>query len=163
VPPARQPAPGQRAPASRRRGRVVSVLTVAALVVAALTVVGFKLADDHKGGPPASGANPSASVPLARLPMTPGHVVLAYYSAINHHEYRRAWRLGGRNLGRAYAKFSAGFAGTDHDTVRILSVSGDLVNIRLTATQADGGLKIFQGTYTVRRGHIVRSSINPAS
>jgi hypothetical protein len=139
------------------------VLTVAALVVAALTVVGFKLADDHNGRSPASGANASASVPLARLPMTPGHVVLAYYSAINHHEYRRAWRLGGRNLGQAYAKFSAGFSGTDHDTVRILSVSGDLVNIRLTATQTDGNLKIFQGTYTVRRGHIVRSLINPAS
>jgi hypothetical protein len=141
----------------------VSVLTVAALAVAALTVVGFKLADDHNGRSPTSGPGPSASVPLARLPMTPGHVVLAYYSAINHHEYRRAWRLGGRNLSQSYAKFSSGFSGTDHDTVRVLSVSGDLVNIRLTATQTDGNLKIFQGTYTVRRGHIVRSSISPAS
>ncbi len=104
------------------------------------------------------GATASASGPAVPPPPPPaGHpasTVLAYFSAINHHRYARAWRLGGKNTGSTYSSFVSGFSTTAHDTVIIQSVSGNVVTAQISALQTDGTTKTYQGTYTVTNGVI---------
>ena len=87
----------------------------------------------------------------------------AYYAAINHHRYARAWRLGGRNTGETYHAYVSGFAGTAHDTVTIQSVSGDVVTAQLAAQQTDGTVKTYQGSYTVEGGVITQFNVQQVS
>jgi hypothetical protein len=91
----------------------------------------------------------------------PAATVRAYISAINHHNYLRAWNLGGRFTSSSFASYKAGFAGTQHDTLTILSVSGNVVTAHLAALQTDGTVKNFEGTYTVNNGVIVQFSVHP--
>ncbi len=89
-------------------------------------------------------------------PTDPETVVRRFYAAINHRDYQTAWALGGKNLGnRSYQTFVAGFADTDHDDLRITAVRGQLVDVRLIATQ-DGGTRhtVYAGTYRVVDGII---------
>ena len=92
-------------------------------------------------------------------PMRPPDTVRAYVAAINGHHYARAWRLGGRNFSGSYASFVSGFAGTDKDTLAIVSVSGDVVTARLSAGQTDGTVDTYQGTYTVHHGIIIGADV----
>lgn len=102
----------------------------------------------------------AASTPTApAAPAGPAAVVRAYFAAINQRDYRRAWRLGGDRLGQSYAQFAAGFAGTARDVVRIVSVTGGSVAIKLTAIQSDGRKLVFTGTYSVTRGKITGSAL----
>jgi hypothetical protein len=96
-----------------------------------------------------------------RPPATPYAIstVEAYFAAINARDYRRAWDLGGKNLGGSYSSFEAGFADTVHDTVRIVDVRGGTVTVTLDALQRDGTVRSFAGTYTVRDGIIVAANI----
>ena len=84
----------------------------------------------------------------------PAATVRAYFKAINRHDYGRAWRLGGRYTGSSYTAFVSGFAGTEHDTVTVQSVSGNVVRARLAARQTDGSVKTYEGTYRVSHGVI---------
>ena len=163
----------QQAP--RRRGALIAGLVV--LFVAAAAVTAFLLtrghgstsvANDGKSTPtsPASQGptntpttTPSSPPPPAVL--GPAATVKAYISAINHHNYLRAWNLGGRFTSSSFASYKAGFAGTQHDTLTILSVSGNVVTAHLAALQTDGTVKNFEGTYTVSNGVIVHSSVHP--
>jgi len=86
-------------------------------------------------------------------------IVVAYFNAINAHDYRAAWDLGGKNLGGSYAAFAAGFADTVSDTVHIVDNTNTTVRITLDALQTDGSVKSFAGTYTVRGGEIVGASV----
>ncbi|MDQ2876979.1 MAG: hypothetical protein M3Y33_20110, partial [Actinomycetota bacterium] len=116
---------------------------------------------------PASSApapsGPASSGPVAA--QTPSQVVQAYYQAINEHQYRTAWDLGGHNtLPRTtYANYVAGFNGTASDVVEILSASGNVVTAQLTANQADGTAKIYAGTYTVTGGQITAFDVTQRS
>jgi hypothetical protein len=47
--------------------------------------------------------------------------------------------------------------------VTVLSVTGDTVAARVTATQANGTVKIFQGTYTVGNGAITAFDVRQIS
>ncbi|MGW0737048.1 excalibur calcium-binding domain-containing protein [Streptomyces sp. NPDC002851] len=85
--------------------------------------------------------------------------VEAYFAAINARDYRRAWELGGKNLGGSYESFKAGFADTVHDTVHIVDVRGGTVMVTLDALQTDGSVRSFEGTYRVRNGVIVDADI----
>ncbi len=89
----------------------------------------------------------------------PRDVVAAYYDAINNRDYATAWSLGGKNLGGTYDQFVAGFADTAHDDVTIDTANGAVVHIRLEATQNDGSIRSYQGTYTVRDGVIVSAHV----
>jgi serine/threonine-protein kinase len=175
-----QPDPGHRGGRDRRRSRgAFTAGLVAALLVlffAAAGVTYLVLHNTHGTGSAAgSGAAagssapsvPASSAPTARdssstvpappSPPPPGVLaatVRAYYAAINHHRYARAWRLGGRNTGQTYHAFVSGFAGTAHDTVTIQSVSGDVVTAQLVAQQTNGTVKTYQGSYTVEGGVI---------
>lgn len=82
----------------------------------------------------------------------------AYFRATNSHDYGRAWHLGGRYTGTSYSSFVAGFQGTAHDKVTILSVAGKVVTARLAARQTDGSVRTYQGTYRVTHGVITRSN-----
>jgi Protein kinase domain len=121
-------------------------------------------------GPGASATpNPSASsgTPAATVVPPPPNVlaatVRAYYAAINHHRYLRAWRLGGRNTGETYPAFVNGFGGTAHDGVTIRSVSGHVVSAEVVAAQTDGTVKTYRGTYSVAAGVITQFDVHQVS
>ena len=90
-------------------------------------------------------------------------IVKEYFAAINHGHYAKAWRLGGSNFSPSFAAYVAGFQGTVHDVVTIISVKGSVVTAGLSALQADGTTKVYQGTYTVVNGVITKSSIRQVS
>ena len=91
--------------------------------------------------------------------LDPIGVVTAYFDAINRHDYRAAWKLGGDHLGGTYQKFAAGFAQTAKDVVTVTSVSGGTVNVNLAAGQTDGSVIHFSGAYKTLKGVIVSASL----
>jgi len=93
-----------------------------------------------------SGGNPQIAKAEGDAP------VQAYISAINHHNYLRAWNLGGRFTSSSFASYKAGFAGTQHDTLTILSVSGNVVTAHLAALQTDGTVKNFETVFLDKGG-----------
>jgi len=166
--------PGGYQQAPKRRGALIAGLVV--LFVAAAAVTAFLLTRGNGGTPAANNGKttPSTSVsqsptnsptttPSSPPPAVPGPVatVKAYFSAINNHNYLRAWNLGGRFTSPSFASYKAGFAGTQHDTVTILSVSGNTVTAHLAAQQTDGTVKNFEGTYVVNNGVITQFSVHP--
>ena len=174
-PPAPPPVtPGRRPPGSaarpRRTGPRVAVI---AACVAALSVAGaaFAVLRGHPSPQPAGSAGPAGSghaghsassgTPGTAAPLGPGATVRAYIAAINHHDYLRAWNLGGKNTGQSYHAFASGFNGTARDRLTIVSVTGEVVTIQLAAAQTDGTVKHFHGTYTVANGVITQSDIQP--
>ncbi|WP_254705802.1 excalibur calcium-binding domain-containing protein [Streptomyces vilmorinianum] len=108
--------------------------------------------------PPSTPPKPTAA-PTADAAST----VEAYFAAINARDYRRAWDLGGKNLGGSYESFQAGFADTVQDTVRIVDVQDGAVTVTLDALQADGTVRSFEGTYEVRNGVIVDADVRLVS
>jgi tRNA A-37 threonylcarbamoyl transferase component Bud32 len=174
------PAPGEppRRPGGRLIGALVGLVVVIALAGAALLVL---RPAGRRSGPLAAGtatsagsasASPSARPGSARptpssgrsatpsSPPGPAAVVSDYVAAINAGDYPRAWQLDVHQHGlQTYASFQQGFAGTRHDSVTILAVSGDVVSVDLAAQQTDGSVQYFTGTYTVRDGRIVDASI----
>jgi serine/threonine protein kinase len=135
----------------RGRGRVLAAVLVVVCVIG-VAGIAYALSHRHNGTPPAA----STPVPPAGQ-AKPAFVVREYFWAINHHRYELAWQLRGRD--GQFATFKAGFAGTLYDAVKIYSVTGDDVKAQLRATQRDGTVKIFRGTYTVVNGVISASDI----
>jgi Protein kinase domain len=177
-PPSRRPGPGTRplpgdrvrppgarpvaAPARpRRRGRMLAGI-VGVVVAGGLAFAGYKLL--HKTSPAgiSSPAATSIPAPAAGGGGSPAATVRAYFAAINAGNYQQAWQLVGKR-GPSYQAFANGFAGTSHDTVTILSTSGDVVDARLRAAQTNGAVKVYQGTYTVAGGVITSSNVQQVS
>ncbi|MEV5877264.1 hypothetical protein AB0L75_24105 [Streptomyces sp. NPDC052101] len=92
----------------------------------------------------------------------PAATVNGYFSAINGHDYRTAWALGGKNLSSSYSSFVAGFGNTGQDLVTVDSVQGTTVSVTLVARQTDGTQKSYSGRYTVVDGVITAASMTPA-
>jgi len=184
-----QPDPGYGGGRDRRRPRgAFTAGLVAALLVLFVAAAGVTYLVLHKtrgtGSAAGSGSPAGSSAPIApasyapsapagssALPAPPspppphllGATVLAYYAAINHHHYARAWRLGGRNTGETYHAYVSGFAGTANDAVIIQSVSGDVVTAQVDAQQTNGTVKTYQGSYTVEGGVIIRFNVRQIS
>jgi serine/threonine protein kinase len=169
VTPARRPPGG---PARPRRTRARVAVVAACVAVLAIAGVAFAVLRGHSSPPPAGPTSPasppkSAGSATSASPGTPGiaappgpaATVRAYIAAINQHNYPRAWDLGGKNTGQSYNAFSSGFNGTASDQLTIVSVSGNVVTVQLAATQADGSVDDYQGTYTVVDGVITQSDI----
>lgn len=115
---------------------------------------------------PSSPANQKSSAPTSppvNPAAGPAGTVQAYFAAINAHDYRKAWNLGGSNTGQSYQQFVQGFNGTQQDTLTIQSVSGNVVTAGLSALQTDGTVKTFQGTYTVNNGVITSFHVQQTS
>ncbi len=88
----------------------------------------------------------------------------AYFGAINARNYERAWRLNTVvHSNQDYQQFVQSLAGTVRDTVQIQSTTGNVVTAQLAATQKDGKVKTFQGTYTVTDGIISGTSVQQVS
>lgn len=86
-------------------------------------------------------------------------VVEEYFAAINSRDYRTAWDLGGFNFVSDYSTFAADYAGTAYDTLTITGTQGGTVSIHLEATQSDGSVKIYEGTYTASNGLLTGADI----
>jgi serine/threonine protein kinase len=168
VTPARRP-PGGAARPRRRGPRVVAVAACAALL--AIAGVAFALLRGHSSPQPANSTGPTSPAgsaharaatsgsPASPAVLGPAATVTAYIAAINNHDYRKAWNLGGKNTGQTYHAFADGFAGTANDQLTIVSVAGDVVTVQLAAAQADGTVDDYHGTYTVVDGVITQSAI----
>jgi hypothetical protein len=110
---------------------------------------------------PVATVSPTASVtPQANAAAS---TVQAYIAAINAKDYARAWQIAGSDMGTTYADFVSGFKGTEKDTLTILSVTGDVVTVRLSALHTNGLVQVFEGTYTVQNGVIVSTDIQQVS
>jgi hypothetical protein len=88
-------------------------------------------------------------------------VVEQYYQDLTDHDYAAAWALGGKNIaGESYAQYVAGFADTASISLGTVSDFGaSQVQAVLYATQTDGSLQVYAGTYTVADGQLVAASI----
>lgn len=134
-------------------------------IVVLLAVVGvaFTLLH-HKPSPGQSPpTSPPTSHPATSAPPVAAHpaaTVRAYFAAINAHDYAKAWALGGKNTGSSsYSGFVNGFNDTAKDDIRVVSVVGNVVTVKLAATQTDGSVQHYQGTYTVTNGIITQGHI----
>ncbi|QMU76653.1 hypothetical protein GXW83_13760 [Streptacidiphilus sp. PB12-B1b] len=114
-------------------------------------------------GSPSASASPSPTVSSSPSAGTPAAVLDAYFAAINSHDYQQAWQLGAKNLNSDYATFVSGLSGTVHDDAIIQDESPTVADVDLTATQADGSVKQFTGTYTVVGGVITQAHMQAAS
>ncbi|MDR0346232.1 MAG: hypothetical protein LBI49_24555 [Nocardiopsaceae bacterium] len=104
---------------------------------------------------PDAGGTPAATG-SGHAPHAPDAVVTAFFSAVNRHDWQRAWQLGGKNLSPSYNAFVQGFAGTARDDVTITATRGGTVLVLLAAIQADGHARTYHGTYQVSNGAISR-------
>ena len=134
-------------------------LALLIIVVGLGGVVGIAYKLSHRTYPKRPQVTVTRTVPAASA--DPARTVRDYFWAINHHEYLAAWRLGGGS--ESFKAFRTGFAGTLHDTVTILSTSGDVVTARLVATQVNGTVKTYEGTYTVTNGVISSTDVQQTS
>ncbi|WP_370135846.1 hypothetical protein [Streptacidiphilus sp. EB103A] len=108
-----------------------------------------------------------AAPPPAPAPATPAQqinaeaVVTQYYQDLTDHNYAAAWALGGANIaGESYSQYVAGFGTTASISLGTVSRFGsDQVSAVLYATQSDGSVKVFDGTYTVSGGVLVGAAI----
>jgi serine/threonine protein kinase len=140
--------PGTARPRPARRwgrwvavGALVVALALAGLAALALTVRG------HSAGRPGRPAISAAA-------LGPRAVVEAYYAAINSHDWRKVWDLGGKNLGQPYRTMIAGYRMTAHDALTSIAVHGDRVSVRLLARETNGTVQTYRASYVVRDGMI---------
>jgi serine/threonine kinase PknH len=138
-----------RPPRRRRRlGRVLAagalVLVLAGAGVAALALTSRL----HLGGQPTP---PASSSPAAASPQA---VVEAYFAAINAHQWRKVWNLGGKNFNKSYGHMVAGYRTTAHDVLTSIHVHGDVVTVHLKARHTDGTVRTYRISYTVQDGVI---------
>jgi Protein kinase domain len=158
------PGPGVTAPlrwdpgTARPRRRWLGKAVAAGALVVVLAVAGFAAktlaSRAHPGGPTA----PPTSSPAV---LGPRAVVEAYFAAINAHEWRRVWALGGKNFGQTYSQMVAGYRSTVSDLLSGIVVHGDSVSLRLTARHADGTEHTYQASYVVHHGVITGGSATP--
>jgi hypothetical protein len=109
----------------------------------------------------ASAVTSAPSVTISRADNAdPAVVVQKYIDAINARNYSAAWDLGGKNFGKPFNTFVAGFADTRHDTLIVLAVHGRTVKVRLLADHTDGQRIVFEDSYAVEQGEIIGASLH---
>ena len=108
--------------------------------------------------PAAVPGTPSAPAPALSDPVA---VVTQFYADITNGDYSDAWALGGDNIGgSSYSGWVAGYSTTASITVSSSGMTGsDTVWADISATQDDGSVKTYRGTYTVVGGVITSADI----
>ena len=104
----------------------------------------------------------SAAQPAQPAPGTSAKAVVdQYYQDLNAHNYQGAWQLGGSNLsgGSGYGTWMAGYATTANINASTMQTNHRTVSVNITATQTDGSVKTYTGSYTVAHGAIVAANI----
>jgi hypothetical protein len=114
---------------------------------------------------PAAQPTPAQPAPAQPAPQFANAtaVVSQFYQDITDHDYSAAWALGGDNIsnGASYATWVAGY----QDTTASIALGttsdfgSDQVQAELIATQLDGTVKTYEGTYTVQNGVIVAANV----
>jgi hypothetical protein len=116
--------------------------------------------------PPAQAPAPATSQPQLTNPEA---VVLQYYQDVTDQNWSAAWSIGGDNIaaqnGQTYAEWVSGYT----SPTASISVTADgtwsdgTVWTDLSATQLDGSVQTYSGTYTVSDGVITSASISTGS
>jgi hypothetical protein len=132
---------------SRRRRRWFWIGLSAAVAVAA--GVGVALTSHNSGTHKPAGTQASGATQIARAGRRPSAVVEAYFGAINAHNWRKVWQLGGKNLGTSYASMVAGFQDTSRDVVTRMTTDGDAVTVRIRSYETTGAVQVYVLSYTV--------------
>jgi hypothetical protein len=145
---------GRRQSGQHRARNVVIGLLIAIVGLGGLAGIAYKLS--HRSDRTRPPVTVTTTVPAGGA-SNPALTVRKYFAAINHRQYRAAWRLGGAT--EPYPVFRKGYVGTVRDTVTILSVNGNIVSARLAALQANGTVKTYRGTYTVTNGVISATNV----
>lgn len=104
---------------------------------------------------------PTEETPAPSTPET--RAVVAYEDAINRHDYRQAFALGGRHASASYPAFVRGLRSTQMVSAETLRSSGNVVTSAITVLDTNGTTRHFRATYTVRNGVITRFRDQPAS
>jgi hypothetical protein len=93
--------------------------------------------------------------------------VTQFYQDISNGDYSAAWALGGDNLagGASYDTWVAGYEDTTSSIAVVTSSNwnSDTAYAEIDATQLDGSVKTYSGTYTVQNGVIVSADITQPS
>jgi len=112
---------------------------------------------------PASPAPTTASAQPSPQFANAEAVVNQFYQDITDHNYSAAWALGGDNIsnGASYSTWVAGYANTTASIALVTAsdFGSDQVWAKVIATQLDGSVKTYEGTYTVQNGVIVAADI----
>lgn len=132
---------------------------------------GFDLSTPGNTSADAAPSPDPATPPPAMVPAVPpgpgaleaAAVVREYYAAINARQYPRAYALwgdGGRASGQSGEQFAGGFGDTTRVTVstgepgRVEGAAGSryvTIPVAVEAVQADGSVRHYDGSYTLRR------------
>jgi hypothetical protein len=109
----------------------------------------------------------AASAPVHATPqLTNGVAVVSqFYQDLTNHDYWDAWQLGGDNIGGSdYNGWVAGYATTASIDITSYGTWNDgTVWADISATQTDGSIRTYSGTYTVANGVIVSANITQTS
>jgi hypothetical protein len=148
---------GQPAP-RRRAGRVVAAI-IGVAVIAGAGITAYVLTHRTHSGRPTVIVTKTVSPPTAPA-LSPAATVQAYFRALNDKNYATAWELDTVvHQHQDYQQFISGYSYTQKSAVTILGTSGNVVSVHLVATQTDGTVKTYQGTYTVTNGVITAAHI----
>lgn len=93
-------------------------------------------------------------------------VVQQYYDYINAKDFQSAWAMGGRYIGGSdYSSWVAGYSTTSWVTLSTWDYypGYNAVGVTITATQTDGSVRTYSGSYTVSGGAITSASITQTS
>ncbi len=90
-------------------------------------------------------------------------VVQQYYSYINAKDFQSAWNMGGSSLsnGTGYQAWMSGYSTTSWVDLSTWDYypGYNAVGVTITATQADGSVRTYSGSYTIYNGAITSASI----
>jgi hypothetical protein len=159
-------------PASSTVTRTVTATTSPAAAAVAATP-SATAATPSAAAPATAAPTPSTSPsPSAVSPTTPpaapqpsltdaSAVVSQFYADISGGDYTDAWNLGGDNIGgMPYPQWVAGYSTTASISIGTISSFGPgQVHAEIVATQDDGTVRTYEGTYTVEGGVIVSANI----
>jgi hypothetical protein len=147
--------PIQTRTAPRRRRFSPAWIAAAAAIVIGCATAGFELASHGFGSPRISDSAPATHKPssTAWVNVNPQKVVEAFIYAINAHDWKQVWQLGGKNVAPSYASMVAGFRHTKRDVITSITSHGDTVNLRVRSFETTG-VQAYAFSYTVRGGVI---------
>jgi len=122
-------------------------------------------AADQVGLSQAKAVTPPPPPPTTPAVTNGSAVVLQFYQDITNGDYSDAWALGGDNIGGGdYAGWVAGYDTTASVTVTAVSdYNATTVYATISATQDDGSVRTYAGTYTVSNGVITSADISQTS
>jgi hypothetical protein len=111
--------------------------------------------------PPAPAPAPVVTVTPPQKLANASAVVAQFYQDITNGDYASAWALGGKNIGGMdYRDWVAGYATTASIILRTESEwNSTTVYATLVATQTNGNVYTYAGTYTVTNGVITGANI----